>query len=311
MMYLLRRKMDPKLIGQQWSKFLKQQINQLSTVGQSSEQKDDEDLIKNPYYSKYADKLKDAKHQSKDNQKINLNSLSDEEKKVKDKFIELEKKLDTKKTDDLSPDASSTNQSTSKSKPNKIKKLDDVIKLELIKDLDKDEIKKIWFEYFKTKDNTLFACLDYQNYDLIEMNARKYPIFVFLLPVDNSDAKTKPENLMNKTDYQFVLVQFQKNQTLQCYFTPLAFFHAHRENAPAALVVNYYSDIKQDKQIVLMEGEYDDKIFNLLEAQCLTNQIQLFYANSDRQSLLNDFNNNPSTFDYMNIVKEFETSLQI
>ena len=304
-MFIIKKRMDPKLIGLQWSKFLKQQINQLSNQSTNNE-----DLADNPFYNKYADKLKNAKLNS--NQEINKleNDLNEEERKLKENLIELDNKLD--KTNKSNKD---TNQESSKKQLNKSasnKKLDDIIKLDLIKNLNKNEIKKIWYEHFKKKDATIFACLDDKHYDQIRQNAIKYPVFVFLLPIDNQLVENQLDNYQ-LVNYQFVLVQFvnQQQQSLKCHFTPLAFFHTHKENAPATLTLNYYNEIQKDKSIVLMEGEYDNKVFNLLEAQCLANQIQIFYSNQDKIELLNHFTNNPSTFDYMQIVREFEKSIAV
>ena len=60
-MFIARRaRMDPKVIGQQWAKFLKQQVSLLR-----SQSSGDEDLANNPYYSKYSEKLMQAKQGAK------------------------------------------------------------------------------------------------------------------------------------------------------------------------------------------------------------------------------------------------------
>lgn len=239
-MFIVRRKMDPRMIGQQWAKFLKQQIGLLSSGNQQST--DEAELINNPYYAKYADKLKNAKLNQA---RPDLDHLGGEERTIKEKLIELESRLEKKESSESSESRSI----------GKVKRLGDVVKLDLISDLNKDEIKKIWYEYFKCKEHTIFACLDAKHYDRIKANASKYPVFVFLMPVDTSKIEA---DQLNKNNYQFVLVQFQENQatqSLNAIFTPLAFFHTHKENAPATLILNYYTDIKQDKDIVLMEGK--------------------------------------------------------
>ena len=293
--------MDPKVIGQQWAKFLKQQVSSLSS--QSSAE---EDLAKNPYYSKYADKLKNvqASQARTESQKIDLN---EEERKIKEKLVELERKLEKRSASgEPGKDQSRPN------RPTKDKKLNDVIRLDRIKNLNKEQIQSLWFEYFKSKDATVFACLDGSQYEQIRENAGRYPVFVFLLPVHKAEGDGV-ENKANANNYQFVLVQFDcsQQQSLKVHFTPLAFFHAHKENAPATLSLNYFGEMQHEKDLVLMEGEYDDKIFNLLEAQCLANQIQLFYATPDATDLLANFNNDPATFDYMRVVREFEKSIAI
>lgn len=303
------KKMDPKLIGQNWAKFMKQQLNQLNS------QSTDEELTNNPYYSKYADKLKNVKLNQQSNEQIKLKKeldLGEEQRKFKEQLSEFEKKFEKKNRFD--PDNYPNlagHKSTDEAGQSKDKSLDDIMKLDLIKELDKESIKKLWFEYFKNKDATIFACLDAKQYDRIKENALKYPVFVFLLPI-YTKLNEQTADQIEKNNYQFVLVQFNNTKSsLKVHFTPLAFFHAHKENAPATLVLNYFSELKEDKDIVLLEGEYDDKIFNQFEAQCLTNQIQIFYSNQDKVDLLKNFTNNSASFDYMDIVKEFEKSLAI
>lgn len=307
----IQRIMNSNELGQRWTEFLKLQRCLLSSSSENQPAaKEESDLTNNPYYSKYADKLKKAKpNVNASNLKSNLN---EEERKTKERLKALEDKLEKKDQSSQRNASKEIGKSTSES--TKSKSLNDIIKMELIKDLGENEIKHIWFEHFKSKENTIFGCLSPQNYNEIKENFIKHPVFVFLLPVNdptdsNKNANDKTADL-NNTNYQFVLVQFDKLNN-KCYFTPLAFYHTHKENAPAALVLNYYDEIKQDKNIVLMEGEYDNKVFNLLEAQCLVNQIQIFYANKNKTDLLNNFTNNPSTFDYMNIVRDFEKNIAI
>jgi len=68
-----------------------------------------------------------------------------------------------------------------------------------------------------------------------------------------------------------------------------------------------------DKGIVLMRGEFDTKVINAQEAQCLINQLQLYYSqdNSTKLQLLEKFTKEPTNFKHMDVIKELENlSLQ-
>lgn len=59
-------------------------------------------------------------------------------------------------------------------------------------------------------------------------------------------------------------------------------------------------------------GEYDVQVINAQEAQCLTNELQLYYGqhNESKIKLLEKFTKDPASFNHMDVVKELE-NLQI
>lgn len=60
--------------------------------------------------------------------------------------------------------------------------------------------------------------------------------------------------------------------------------------------------------IVLMRGEFDTNVIDAQEAQCLVNQLQLYYSqnNQTKLELLKTFTNEPDSFKHMEIIKELE-----
>ena len=60
--------------------------------------------------------------------------------------------------------------------------------------------------------------------------------------------------LPRKQGYEFVVVQFEGKEA---HFTTLINFQAHTENAPECLTLIHYTDLAEEKGIVLMVGEYD------------------------------------------------------
>lgn len=51
-------------------------------------------------------------------------------------------------------------------------------------------------------------------------------------------------------------MQFEDNTF---HFTQLIMYQSHQDNAPVALRLINYTDLKNDKDLVLLRGEYDTK----------------------------------------------------
>lgn len=85
-------------------------------------------------------------------------------------------------------------------------------------------------------------------------------------------------------------------------------FQVHKENAPECLNIVHYTEFKE-QGIVLMRGEYDTKVLTAQEAQCLANQLQLYYTQSQprKLELLESFTKTPEKFKHDDVIKELET----
>lgn len=57
-----------------------------------------------------------------------------------------------------------------------------------------------------------------------------------------------------------------------------------------------------------MRGEYDTKILTAQEAQCLVNQLQIYYGHNDQAKLdlLKRFTLEPAKFKHMDVIKQLE-----
>ncbi|XP_017143389.1 ATP synthase mitochondrial F1 complex assembly factor 1 [Drosophila miranda] len=169
------------------------------------------------------------------------------------------------------------------------KKLSDIMKLELLADKSAEELSQIWIEYHKTKE-VLAATLTKAQYETLMGRAKEHPIF--LLPLPRSEG------------FEFFLLQFAANTV---HFTPLLAYQVHHENAPECLTVVHYTEV-QDKGVVLMRGEYDTKVLTAQEAQCLANELQMFYYKTDesKMKLLETFTKRPDEFKHTDLIKEVE-----
>lgn len=83
------------------------------------------------------------------------------------------------------------------------KKLEDIMKVELLADKTADEITKIWLDYHKEKD-VLVAAIPTETFNLLMARGKDYPLFIFPLP--------------RSQGYEFFLLQFASNTV---HFTPL------------------------------------------------------------------------------------------
>lgn len=57
-----------------------------------------------------------------------------------------------------------------------------------------------------------------------------------------------------------------------------------------------------------MRAEYDTNVINAQEAQCLANQLQLYYSqhNESKLELLKRFTREPDSFKHMDVISELE-----
>lgn len=96
----------------------------------------------------------------------------------------------------------------------------------------------------------------------------------------------------------------------ELHFTSLINVQTQGETAPSQLVLYHYPDLQKEKGIVLMTAEMDSKFLVVHDAQCLANQVQLFYATdrSETYGLVETFNHRSSEFKYMSVIAELEQS---
>ncbi|XP_019483553.1 PREDICTED: ATP synthase mitochondrial F1 complex assembly factor 1 isoform X2 [Hipposideros armiger] len=82
------------------------------------------------------------------------------------------------------------------------------------------------------------------------------------------------------------------------------------EAAASQLILYHYPELKEEKGIVLMTAEMDSTFLKVAEAQCIANQVQLFYATNRKETygLVETFNFRPNEFKYMSVIAELEQS---
>jgi len=239
-----------------------------------------DELQKNPHYSKYAGKI--AKLQNTSPEEF-MNRLGKLEEKVKAQGKEDERQfsMPTKAKGSIGKEMGMQKEKT----------LNDVMKIDLIKDKTTDEIAVIWKEHFLSKKGSLSAVIPTETYKSMKEIFTVHNTFLFALP--------------RKEGYEFFVVQFTGNEA---HFTSLINYQAFNENAPECLTLIHYTDLAETKGIVLMVGEYDSNILTTQDAQCLANQVEMYYCNpsSSKKALLETFTHKPAEFKHQDLLAQLE-----
>ncbi|XP_022903788.1 ATP synthase mitochondrial F1 complex assembly factor 1 [Onthophagus taurus] len=240
-------------------------------------QKANEELEDNPYYKKYADKIAKLQQTSPEEFLNRIEKRKDVKEAEKPKEKQFSSLLQPKKT-------------ISESKQVENEPLDKIMKVDLIKDKTADEIKTIWEAYHIQKD-VIAATIPTKDFNTIIEESKNCPIFLFPIP--------------RSQGFEFIMCEFQGNSV---HFTPLICYQVHKENSPECLTINHYTEFKDEKGIVLMRGEYDKNVITGKEAQCLANQLQLYYDKRDpeKSKLLKIFSQNPDEFKHTDLIKQIE-----
>ncbi|XP_026179085.1 ATP synthase mitochondrial F1 complex assembly factor 1 [Mastacembelus armatus] len=244
------------------------------------------ELEENPYYSKYQDKIRRLRSTKPQEYKARLEKRHEVKKEVLEdskqaEFVRLmEQELE--KTDKMAAsDGGFTRNKT----------LGSILNLDLIQDKAGEEVAELWMRYYSTKD-TISAVIPTQTYEVILGRSRSCPMFLYALP--------------QKEGYEFFLGQWSGHEL---HFTSLINVQTLGDNAPSQLILYHYPDLKE-KGVVLMTAEMDPKFITVHQAQCLANQVQLFYGTQRQETyrLVEMFNHHPADFKHMSVIAELEQS---
>ncbi|NP_001017907.2 ATP synthase mitochondrial F1 complex assembly factor 1 [Danio rerio] len=247
--------------------------------------KKEPELEENPYYSKYEEKirkLRSSKPQEYESRLEKRTELKTEPlgRSRQAEFVKyMEKELDKRGKDG---DGGFT----------KDKTLGSILNLEMVQEKSGAEITELWMQYFSKKD-TISAVIPSSTFDVIFGRAKSCPTFLYALPQNEG--------------YEFFVGQWAGNEL---HFTSLINVQTMGENAPSQLILYHYTDLQKDKDIVLMTAEMDSKFVTVHQAQCLANQVQLFYGSQRLETfrLVETFNHKPEEFKHMAVIAELEQS---
>ncbi|XP_017899300.1 PREDICTED: ATP synthase mitochondrial F1 complex assembly factor 1 isoform X2 [Capra hircus] len=157
----------------------------------------------------------------------------------------------------------------------------------------KDKTLSSIFNIEMVKDKTAEEIKQKEKFDLIWNRAQSCPTFLCALP--------------RREGYEFFVGQWTGTEL---HFTALINIQTRGEAAASQLILYHYPELKEEKGIVLMTAEMDSTFLNVAEAQCMANQVQLFYATDRKETygLVETFNFRPNEFKYMSVIAELEQS---
>ncbi|KAM4549124.1 ATP synthase mitochondrial F1 complex assembly factor 1 [Odontesthes bonariensis] len=248
------------------------------------------ELEENPFFSKYQDKIQNLRSAKPQEYNARLEKRHEVKKEVlghskQAEFVRfMEQELE--KRDQMAAGDGQSGGFT------KNKTLGSILNLEMIKDNTSEEIAELWMKYYSTQD-TISAVIPSHIYEVIISRSQSCPMFLYALP--------------QKEGYEFFVGQWSRHEL---HFTSLINIQTLGENAPSQLILYHYPDLKEEKGIVLMTAEMDPKFMTIHLAQCLANQVQLFYATQRQETyrLVETFNHHPAEFKHMSVIAELEQS---
>ncbi|KAI8318573.1 ATP11-domain-containing protein [Martensiomyces pterosporus] len=243
------------------------------------------------YEEKYHDKLlQRAKEQG-------LRTVEELKQKIKEDEIKKAPQGDSKSSGEPSVrvqdgDARKLNRRSNLSSnnlPPNVKSLDEIMKIDLLSTKSTEEIGEIWNQYHGTKD-MISAAIPARTYKDLLKTASKNPLFVIPLPREEG--------------VEFFFMQFDYHQV---HFTSLIEYKTNTVNARPYLTLTHYTDLIDDKEVVLMRGELEGerKLIDVQNAQYLALQMQQFYVTGgpEKRALLEKFNQQPEKFDYQELIE--------
>ncbi|KAG9350815.1 hypothetical protein JZ751_024704 [Albula glossodonta] len=233
--------------------------------------KKESELEDNPFYNKYEEKIKQLRSAKPQEFKARLEKRAE----VKREPLGHSKQAEFIKV--MEQELQKRDKGADGSRGfTKDKTLGSILNVDMVQNMTGEEVGELWMKYFSTKD-TISAVIP----------------FLYALP--------------QKEGYEFYLGQWSGKEL---HFTSLINVQTMGENAPSQLILYHYPELQEQKGIVLMTAEMDPKFISVHQAQCLANQVQLFYGTQRQETfrLVDLFNHKPADFKHMSVIAELEQS---
>ncbi|KAG7395756.1 ATP synthase mitochondrial F1 complex assembly factor 1 [Phytophthora boehmeriae] len=158
--------------------------------------------------------------------------------------------------------------------------LEQIVKLELLENEQPCQIRSIWEDFHKDKDDAVATTLPADEFQSIVERATAAPYFIF--PVYRQDG------------FFNMLCQFQQSCFLVTY---LEAFKEDPSAAPPCVAVTLYDNLLEKKELALVRAD----VINMLdkkESELLLQQLLASYQDDKLYDHVNKFNNQPEQFDF-------------
>ncbi|SMN19497.1 similar to Saccharomyces cerevisiae YNL315C ATP11 Molecular chaperone, required for the assembly of alpha and beta subunits into the F1 sector of mitochondrial F1F0 ATP synthase [Maudiozyma saulgeensis] len=159
------------------------------------------------------------------------------------------------------------------------KTLDSYLNLDKIKNLSEQEIEFLWRAKWGSNENVMSAVVGTEIYNRMYKNIRANPIFVLPLP-RQLDSETDATNTKKEgMELHYIQWQFVGPTTVHCILTSLEEFKLHNQYARPHTTLEFFTDLSNDKGIILMKGTIEpNSNIKPHDAQLLLLNIQRFYG---------------------------------
>ena len=168
--------------------------------------------------------------------------------------------------------------------------LDSILDISKLHNKTSEEISNIWNTFHSNLD-CIHGTIPADAYTLMSTQGTLCPYFIYPLP--------------SETGYRFMFQHFSNNEF---HFTSLEDYNLLKEHSPTYLTLSYYSELANDKGIVLMAGKFDFEKLKPEESQLLAHLLQLYYGqnNQERIDLIRKFNFTPDLFDFQQLIRQIK-----
>lgn len=160
------------------------------------------------------------------------------------------------------------------------------MKPEEVDALSKDALKDAWVSRFAKEEATLMAVVEPASYQKLHQRALAAPRFVIPLMRDQG----------------FVNFYSEYNGS-KFLITPLERFQKEGAGAAPGLILHFYRDYQEKKQIVLMRGDVHRGSLSGDEAHILTSTLQIVHLDDAKYGLVKTFNHTPAKFSFDELLR--------
>jgi hypothetical protein len=165
--------------------------------------------------------------------------------------------------------------------------LSSIVRLELFEKETPEDIQDIWLGHLKNV-KCLAAVVPGSAYKHFKSRFKKFPYFI--LPWERTEGTYVPVMFFATDNSHFYTIA-EDIQKLPNSHNP-------------QLVINFYTELMETKDLVLMKGDFLSDIFNPDDGQYLAGLTQIFYLNEDWfKNYVQVCNQNPEEFDFKDVVK--------
>jgi ATP synthase F1 complex assembly factor 1 len=166
------------------------------------------------------------------------------------------------------------------------RQLKDLVKIPLLAMETPHKITTVWRQRHDDDMARVGDVLPTTLYNTITSNSKQFPMFIF--PVHRNNGFT------------VLVAQWQDKH---CLFVGLEQFQKHDADAHPVVVLTFYDDFKDKKDIVLARFDITDPVVTKAEVQKLFKDVTHYYTTESGLNWVRDFNLRPQTFDAENFFR--------